>query len=279
MPTTTLCRAMAPARLAMDGVAEPVEAIDGEHDVGGLGGRGRRPRPDGDADVGAGERGGVVDAVADHDRGPGCALRARRRRPCRPGCSSASTSSTPITAPTVSATSARSPVTMTTRRMPARRKLADGAGGVGADRVVEQEARRPARRRCRRTRVRPHRARLAADRRGPPGSMPVRRPSGLADRDRRPDDGAADAAPGTSSTPVGRSRRELARRGRPGRWRRPARGATPGRATPRAAGRSSAAPSSGDDVGERRSADREGAGLVEEQHLGPGRGARGRRRP
>ena len=69
--------------------------------------------------------------------------------PCRPaavtastfsaGVRSASTSSTPITAPTDSATSARSPVTITTRRMPLAAQRPDGAGGVGAERVVEHD--------------------------------------------------------------------------------------------------------------------------------------------
>ena len=44
-----------------------------------------------------------------------------------------------MTAPTVSATSARSPVTMTIRLIPASAQRADGAAGVGADGVVEDQ--------------------------------------------------------------------------------------------------------------------------------------------
>ena len=51
-----------------DRLAEPVEAIDGENDVGRFRGRGRAAGTDGDPDVGERERRRVVDAVADHDR-------------------------------------------------------------------------------------------------------------------------------------------------------------------------------------------------------------------
>ena len=57
MPTTTLCeRDAAAAARDDDRFAEPVEAIDGEHDVGGLRGSGRAAGTDGDADVGERER-------------------------------------------------------------------------------------------------------------------------------------------------------------------------------------------------------------------------------
>jgi hypothetical protein len=51
-------------------IAEAVEPVDGQHDVGRLGRRGRAAGADGDADVGQGERRRVVDPVADHDRAP-----------------------------------------------------------------------------------------------------------------------------------------------------------------------------------------------------------------
>ena len=58
-----------PARAAgdEDGVGEGVDAVDGEHDVGGLRRRGRAARGERHPDAGGGEGGGVVDAVADHD--------------------------------------------------------------------------------------------------------------------------------------------------------------------------------------------------------------------
>ena len=51
-----------------DGLAEAVEPVDREHDVGGLRRRGRAAGPDRDTDVGKGERRCIVDAVAHHDR-------------------------------------------------------------------------------------------------------------------------------------------------------------------------------------------------------------------
>ena len=75
MPMTTLCeRDAAAAARDDDRLAEPVEPVDGEDDVGGLRRRGRAASTDRDADVGERERGRVVDAVADHDRGPGAVL-------------------------------------------------------------------------------------------------------------------------------------------------------------------------------------------------------------
>ena len=48
-------------------VGETVQPIGGQHDVGGLGGRRRAARAHRDTDRGRGQRGGVVDSVADHD--------------------------------------------------------------------------------------------------------------------------------------------------------------------------------------------------------------------
>ena len=51
-------------------LAEPVDAVDGEHCVGSLRGGGGAPRAHGDADIGQGQCGSVIDAVADHDDRP-----------------------------------------------------------------------------------------------------------------------------------------------------------------------------------------------------------------
>ena len=114
-----------------DRLAEPVEPIDREHDVGRLGRGSRAAGADCDAHIGERERGRIVDAVADHDRvGPDRCLE-RTASTLSAGLRSASTSSTPITAPTVCASSSRSPVTITMRRIPSRAQLADRACGVG----------------------------------------------------------------------------------------------------------------------------------------------------
>ena len=51
-----------------DRVGKGIDPVDREHDVGCLGGRRRAPCGESDTDAGSGQRGGVVDAVADHDR-------------------------------------------------------------------------------------------------------------------------------------------------------------------------------------------------------------------
>ena len=61
------------------GFAESIQSVDGEHDVSRLRRRGRAPRPDGPADVGEGECGCVVEAVAHHDRGTGALFERYRR--------------------------------------------------------------------------------------------------------------------------------------------------------------------------------------------------------
>ena len=61
-------------------LAEPVEAVDGEHRVGGLGRGGGAAGAHRDPHVGQGQRGGVVDAVADHDGRRTALLRRGRRR-------------------------------------------------------------------------------------------------------------------------------------------------------------------------------------------------------
>ena len=57
------------------GVAETVEAIDGQHHIGGLGRHGGAAGADRHADAGDRQRGGVVDAVADHDGRPAARFR------------------------------------------------------------------------------------------------------------------------------------------------------------------------------------------------------------
>ena len=98
---STLCGAIRPGAAGDgDAVAEPVEAVDGEDDVGGFRRGGRTAGADRDAHVGERQRRRVVDAVADHDRG---AVRRRSRATASTfsaGVRSASTSSTPMTAPT-----------------------------------------------------------------------------------------------------------------------------------------------------------------------------------
>ena len=64
----TLWRAMPRARRPISiGGGDAVDAVDGDHRVGGLGGDRRPGAAHRDADVGEGKGGSVVDAVADHD--------------------------------------------------------------------------------------------------------------------------------------------------------------------------------------------------------------------
>ena len=71
MPMTAACNAIRRERRAIRiASAEPVDPVDGEHDVGGLGGRGRTAGADRHPDAGRGQRGRVVHAVTDHDRRP-----------------------------------------------------------------------------------------------------------------------------------------------------------------------------------------------------------------
>ena len=139
MPMTTLWYAMqaGPAR-DHDGFAEPVETIDGEHDVGRFGGGGRAAGADGDAHVGECERGGVVDAVADHDRSTG-ALFELDGVDFLGGC--------PFGEDVVDADDGPDGLRVVLAvagdhhdapdAVPA--ELANGSGGVGADRVVEEQ--------------------------------------------------------------------------------------------------------------------------------------------
>jgi hypothetical protein len=53
----------------LDGVGDPVDAIDRDHGVGRLRRHRRAAGAERDPDVGDRQGGGVVDAVADHDHG------------------------------------------------------------------------------------------------------------------------------------------------------------------------------------------------------------------
>ncbi len=212
MPTTTLCSGDRRARRGDDdGLAEPVEPVDRQHHVGRLRRRGRAARADRHADVGHGERGRVVDAVADHDRGGRAAASSRTASTFSAGVRSASTSSTPIDRAHRLATLRAVAGDHHDPADAAAAQLADGAGGVGSDRVVEEDG---ADRRRRRSPTKTVSAAVELARGG--GQSPThgpRRPghprSGLADRDRRPVDPAAHRrGPVTSSTSVGERQRQ-----------------------------------------------------------------------
>ena len=121
-------------------VGKPVEAVDVEHDIGGLGGGGGTADAERDADVGRGERAGASFTPSPTMIvGPMCRSN-RTASTFSDGVRSANTSSTPVTAPTISAISERSPVTKTARLMPARRKFRSVRARVGTHGVVEEDA-------------------------------------------------------------------------------------------------------------------------------------------
>ncbi len=199
------------------------------------------------------------------------ALSRRTTATLSAGLCSATTSSTPIMAPTAAATSARSPVTITTRRMPARRRLRivrAASGRIGSLRTSAPAG----------TPSTPTKTQTA-----PSSSLRCRAVITHGSSPRTPTQPAlpsgdvvlADACRGCpnrrprSSDSAGRGRAR-------GRDRR-ARSRSPGRAgetwSSEAARRSTSAgvaPVGGDDLDQRRSADRERAGLVEQQDLGVG---------
>ena len=110
---------------------DPVEPVDDQHHVGRLRRGGRASRAHRHADVGRGERRRVVHAVAHHDRRRPPRARPRPPRPSPPDRARDRTRSTPSAAPTDSATSGWSPVTITTRSMPARRSVRITRGESG----------------------------------------------------------------------------------------------------------------------------------------------------
>ena len=87
IPTSTLCRAISPARLATAIASASRSRRSTVSTTSAASDEAVTPlAPHRDADVGAGQRRRVVDAVADHDRRTGRPAPRRRRRPCRPGC-------------------------------------------------------------------------------------------------------------------------------------------------------------------------------------------------
>ena len=112
--------------------------VGGQHDAGGLD-RDVGAGADRDADVGAGQRRGVVDAVADH-RDPLARAPAARRPSASlsSGSTSAKTSSMPSSAATASATCCASPVIIATCDA-ARVQRVDRLARLGADLVLERE--------------------------------------------------------------------------------------------------------------------------------------------
>ena len=89
----------------LDGLGDLERVVVHQHDVGGLDGGVGAHGAHGDADVGAGQDRGVVDAVADEGQlARVCSCRqaaSRPVRPCRPGSSSLRTSSTPSSCATL----------------------------------------------------------------------------------------------------------------------------------------------------------------------------------
>ena len=128
MPKTTLWRAMPSERRPIaTAVGDAVDAVDDDHRVGGLRGDGR-PRPaHRDADVGERQCRGVVDAVADHHHrrqlGVG-AHRADDRRACPPGSARRRRGRGRSRRRSARRRRWRSPVTIATRRTPAARSVA-----------------------------------------------------------------------------------------------------------------------------------------------------------
>ena len=67
MPASTLCRAMcSDSTPAVKGVSDAVDAVDGDHRVGGLRGNRRSGRAHRDPEVRKRKRGRVIDPVPDH---------------------------------------------------------------------------------------------------------------------------------------------------------------------------------------------------------------------
>ena len=155
---------------------------------------------------------------------------------------------------------------MTTRHDAAAPKVTDGARGVRANRVVEQERAGGLAIDGDEHGERAVELGTSADGLGPSGIGGQRcHPRGLPDRDRLAGDDTTHAAPGHLLDLVGASRARARAPERPARSRRPPRGARPGRAMPPHAGARSG-PGRRDDVGDDWSAGRERAGLVEQQH-------------
>ena len=113
------------------------QVVGHERDVGGLERGVAARRAHRDADVGGGERGRVVDAVAHHRHGAVRAPAARApRRPCRSGSRRARTSVTPARSATAAAVRSLSPVSITTCSMPARAQAARRSRAASGPHVV-----------------------------------------------------------------------------------------------------------------------------------------------
>ena len=119
--------------------ATPRGSLRGEDDAGRLDGD-VGAGADGDADVGAGERGGVVDAVADHRDRAARGLAARRpARSLSSGSTSAKTSSTPRSAADGVGDLAGVAGDHHDRATPSAWSSSTACAGLGADLVLERE--------------------------------------------------------------------------------------------------------------------------------------------
>ena len=215
IPTTTLCRAMAPARLAMAMASESRSRRSTVSTTSAASDEAVPPlAPMATPTSARASAGASLMPSPTMIVGP-AARSATTMSTLSAGLHSASAESTPSTTPTLSATSARSPDTITTRGDAGAPQLADGACGVRADRVVEQEG--P----CGLTvdghehRERPIELGAATDRCGPPGIDALRHPCGLADGDRVSRDQAAHPTPWHLLDADGDRQREVVRAGRP----------------------------------------------------------------
>ena len=196
-------------------LGQPVQPVDGEHHVGGLGRGGGASRPHRHADVGRGQRRGVVDAVADHYRDRAAALDADGLHLLRRACARPAPCRRRARRRRSRPRRRRSPVTMTTRSMPHAE-------------VADRPRRRPARTGSS-SRIAPAGSPSTATntvsapsssaraRIGWPIGRPSRRdPAGRADRDRpAADPTTTPAVPGTSSTASRDREREPPLRGQP----------------------------------------------------------------
>ena len=232
----------------------------------------------GEAEVGLGERGGVVDAVADHRHHAALGLQPlRRRRPCRPAAPRRSPSSMPTSAATARATRCvvageqhRAQAERAQLARPPRREVGLTVSATdehAAGRAVPADGDRGAARRPRRVgrgRVEVGGQRAATTRRAARG-----RPTTTACPSTTPCDAEA--------LEVGEVRRPRAGR-RPARRRRGDRpgdrvlGGVPRARRPAAAPRRRPRPSAGDDVDQRHPAGGDGAGLVEHDGVDPAGG-------
>ena len=118
-------------------VGQAAQVVADEGDVGGAAGD-LRSRPEGDADIGLGQRGRVVDAVTGHgddDRASGLG-RPRTRAALSAGSIWAVKRSMPTARATACVVAGASPLT-TSRVRPSRGQGMDGVGGTGAEGIAQ----------------------------------------------------------------------------------------------------------------------------------------------